>query len=172
MIRARDKILSRRRASEQTRRARRRGERVVFTNGCFDLLHVGHVRGLEAARGHGDRLVVALNSDSSVRRLKGAGRPVVPERQRAEVVAALECVDWVVLFAEDTPLETIETLRPDVLAKGGDWKLDEIVGRTEVESWGGRVVRLRQVPGIRTSAIVDRIGRDAKRGGRRARRTS
>jgi rfaE bifunctional protein nucleotidyltransferase chain/domain len=172
VTRARDKILSRKRAAEATRKARRRGERVVFTNGCFDLLHVGHVRGLEAARGHGDRLVVALNSDASVRRLKSPGRPVMPERQRAEIVAALACVDWVVVFREDTPLKTIEALRPEVLAKGGDWALDRIVGRAEVESWGGRVVRLRQIPGARTSAIVERIARDAKRRGLGARRTS
>jgi len=153
-LRARDKVLTRRAAHETVARARRRSERVVFTNGCFDLLHVGHVRSLEQARAEGDRLVVAINSDASVRRLKGAKRPVVGQRQRAEVLASLHCVDWVVVFGEDTPLAVIRALRPDVLAKGGDWKLDEIVGRAEVESWGGRVVRLRQVPGVRTSAIV------------------
>jgi D-beta-D-heptose 7-phosphate kinase/D-beta-D-heptose 1-phosphate adenosyltransferase len=154
--RARDKVLTRRAAREAVARAQRRGEQVVFTNGCFDLLHVGHVRSLEQARGLGDRLVVAVNSDASVRRLKGPERPVVGERQRAEVLAALACVDWVVVFGDDTPRATIRALRPDVLAKGGDWKLDEIVGREEVESWGGRVVRLRQIPGVRTTAILDR----------------
>jgi len=158
-IRARDKVLSMDEARRRSRRAQRRGERVVFTNGCFDWLHVGHVRSLEQARCHGDRLVVAVNSDASVRRLKGPDRPLVPARQRAELVAALACVDWVVVFRADTPLRTIETLRPDVLAKGGDWALDEIVGRAEVEARGGRVVRLREVPGIRTSTLVERSRR-------------
>jgi D-beta-D-heptose 7-phosphate kinase/D-beta-D-heptose 1-phosphate adenosyltransferase len=167
VTRARDKILTRTRAAQVLRRAQRRGERVVFTNGCFDLLHVGHVRSLEEARSHGDRLVVAINTDRSVRRLKGPGRPVVGERQRAEVLAGLACVDWVVLFGEETPLRVIRALRPDVLAKGGDWKLDQIVGREDVEGWGGRVVRLRQVPGVRTSAVVERMAKRGERGNRR-----
>lgn len=155
--RARDKVLSRSAAQAALKRARRRGERVVFSNGCFDVLHVGHVRSLEQARGLGDRLLVAVNSDASVRRLKGAGRPVVSARQRAEVLAGLACVDWVVVFPESTPLSLIRALRPDVLAKGGDWSLDEIVGREDVESWGGRVVRLREVPSVRTSKILGRF---------------
>lgn len=154
--RARDRVLARKAARETVARAQRRGERVVFTNGCFDLLHVGHVRSLEQARSLGDRLVVAVNSDASVRRLKGPERPLVAQRQRAEVIAALACVDWVVVFGEDTPLKIIRELRPDVLAKGGDWKLDEIVGRKDVESWGGRVVRLRQIPGARTTSILEK----------------
>lgn len=156
MSRARDKILSSTTAQRRVRAAQRRGERVVFTNGCFDWLHVGHVRSLEQARGLGDRLIVAVNSDASVRRLKGPDRPRVPARQRAEVLAALECIDWVVIFRADTPLRTIETLRPDILAKGGDWKLEEIVGREQVERWGGRVVRLREIPGVRTTALLSR----------------
>ena len=155
----RRKLLSRRDAAAAVRRAQRHGERVVFTNGCFDLLHVGHVRSLEQARGMGDRLLVALNSDASTRRLKGAGRPLVPGRQRAEVIAALACVDWVVLFGQDTPLSLIRAVRPDVLAKGGDWHLSEIVGREDVESWGGRVARLRVIPGVRTTRIAERIAR-------------
>ena len=138
--------------------AQRRGERVVFTNGCFDLLHVGHVRSLEEARSHGDRLLVAVNSDASVRKSKGRDRPIVPARQRAEVLAALACVDWVVVFAEPTPLALIRSLGPDVLAKGGDWALDAIVGRAEVEARGGRVVRLRQIPGIRTTTLIRQLG--------------
>ncbi len=157
--RARDKILSRSAAATALARARRRGERGVFTNGCFDLLHVGHVRCLQAARELGDRLLVALNSDASVRRLKGPGRPIVPARQRAEVLAALGCVDWVVVFGQPTPLSLIRLLRPDVLAKGGDWPLDEIVGRTELERWGGRTVRLREVRGVRTTEILERAKR-------------
>jgi D-beta-D-heptose 7-phosphate kinase/D-beta-D-heptose 1-phosphate adenosyltransferase len=153
--RARDKILSRSAAATALARARRRGESVVFTNGCFDLLHVGHVRCLQAARELGDRLLVALNSDASVRRLKGSGRPIVPARQRAEVLAALACVDWVVVFGQPTPLSLIRLLEPDVLAKGGDWPLDEIVGRREMERWGGRTVRLREVPGVRTTQILE-----------------
>jgi len=159
VARARTKVLTRAAAVRALRAARRRGERVVFTNGCFDLLHVGHVRSLEQARAQGDRLIVALNTDASVRRIKGPGRPIVPARQRAEVLAALACVDFVVLFAEATPLATIEALRPDVLAKGGDWALDAIVGRTEVESWGGRVLRLREVPGVRTTRIAEKLAR-------------
>jgi D-beta-D-heptose 7-phosphate kinase/D-beta-D-heptose 1-phosphate adenosyltransferase len=158
-VRARSKILGRDAAARAVRRARRRGERVVFTNGCFDLLHVGHVRSLEQARSLGDRLVVAVNTDASVRRNKGPDRPLVPARQRAEVIAALACVDWVVLFGETTPVAAIRALRPDVLAKGGDWALGAIAGRAEVESWGGRVVRLREVPGARTTAIVERARR-------------
>ena len=154
---ARAKILGRDAARRAIRAAQRRGERVVFTNGCFDLLHVGHVRSLEEARRHGDRLVVAVNTDASVRRNKGAGRPIVPARRRAEVVAALACVDWVVLFAESTPLRVIRALRPDVLAKGGDWALDQIVGREFVEARGGRVVSIRLREGMSTTTIVNRI---------------
>ena len=132
---------------------------MVFTNGCFDLLHVGHIRSLEEARSLGDRLIVAVNSDGSVRALKGAARPINPARQRAEVVAALGCVDWVVIFGQSTPLSLIRALRPDVLAKGGDWNPRDIVGREDVEGWGGRVVRLREVPGVRTTAIAQRVRR-------------
>ncbi len=157
LLSARAKVLSRLRAADAVRKAQGRGEQVVFTNGCFDLLHIGHVRSLEQARGLGDRLVVAVNTDASVRRIKGNGHPIVSCRQRAEVLAALACVDWVVSFREATPRSLIRTLRPDVLAKGGDWKLNEIVGRQDVESWGGQVVRLREIPRVRTSIIVARI---------------
>lgn len=146
---------------------RRRGVegplRVVLANGCFDLLHVGHVRSLEQARSLGDRLVIGVNADASVRRLKGAARPIVPARQRAELLAALECVDWVVLFGQDTPLALIRAIGPDVLAKGGDWAPDEIVGRAEVERRGGRVERLRVVPGLRTTGLVERIRASSRR---------
>jgi len=154
-----EKVLDRSKASRRVRAAQRRGEEVVFTNGCFDLLHIGHVRSLIEARGLGDRLVVGLNTDASVRRLKGPERPIIPARQRAEMLAALACVDWVVLFRENTPLGLINALRPDVLAKGGDWALDSIVGADEVRGWGGRVARLRQVRGVRTSEILDRLRR-------------
>ena len=152
-------VLTRAGAARAVRSAQRRGERVVFTNGCFDLLHVGHVRSLAEARRLGDRLIVAVNGDASVRRQKGPKRPIVPARQRAEVLAALGCVDWVVLFHANTPLGLIRALRPDVLAKGGDWNLEAIVGADDVRSWGGRVVRLREIRGVRTSPIIDRIRR-------------
>ncbi len=144
-------------------RARRAGETIVFTNGCFDLLHVGHVRSLEEAGRLGDRLVVAVNRDASVRRAKGRSRPVLPARERLELVASLGCVDWVVGFAADTPIRVIEKVRPDVLAKGGDWALDEIVGRELVEAWGGRVVRLRQVPGRRSTDLIELIRNEPAR---------
>jgi len=156
---ARSKLLSRASLRARVRAAQRRGERVVFTNGCFDLLHTGHVRYLEAARRLGDRLVVGVNSDASVRRLKGRGRPVVPAGRRAEVLAALACVDWVVIFGETTPLALIRSLRPAVLAKGGDWTLDTIVGRMDVEGWGGRVVRLPELPGMHTTRLLAWIRR-------------
>ena len=155
LVRARDKVLSRAAAGTFARACRRRGEKLVFTNGCFDLLHVGHTRSLEEARSLGDRLIVALNRDSSVRRLKGPRRPQVGEMRRAEVLAALACVDAVVLFAESTPLRLIRALRPDILAKGGDWKFEEIVGREEVEGWGGRVARLRVVRGASTTGLIE-----------------
>jgi rfaE bifunctional protein nucleotidyltransferase chain/domain len=160
---ARDKVLSRSELARRARSARRKHETVVFTNGCFDLLHAGHVRSLEQARGLGDRLIVGLNADATVRRLKGKGRPLAPARQRAEVLGALACVDWVVVFRAATPLRLILELRPDVLAKGGDWALDDIVGREEVEGWGGRVVRLREVPGLHTSEILARASAASRR---------
>jgi rfaE bifunctional protein nucleotidyltransferase chain/domain len=131
--------------------------RVVFTNGVFDLLHPGHVDLLTAARGFGDALVVGLNSDSSVRRLKGPGRPVRSEAERAYVLAALEAVDAVTVFEQDTPLELIMALRPDVLVKGGDYTPDTIVGRREVEGWGGRVVVVPLTPGQSTTSIIQRL---------------
>lgn len=131
---------------------------VVFTNGVFDLLHVGHVALLEAARGEGAALVVGVNGDASVRRLgKGAERPLVPEVQRARVVAALAAVDCVVLFEEDTPRELILALRPDVLVKGADYALDQIVGAAEVTGWGGRVTRVPLVEGASTTTMAQRL---------------
>jgi D-beta-D-heptose 7-phosphate kinase/D-beta-D-heptose 1-phosphate adenosyltransferase len=137
-------------------RAERVG-RVVFTNGVFDLIHPGHVDVLDAARAEGDSLIVGVNSDASVRRLKGEGRPVRRESDRAYVVAALEAVDAVVLFEEDTPLELIRTLHPDVLVKGGDYTPDTVVGRSEVEARGGRVVIVPLVAGQSTTSIIERL---------------
>jgi D-beta-D-heptose 7-phosphate kinase/D-beta-D-heptose 1-phosphate adenosyltransferase len=134
------------------------GQRIVFTNGVFDLLHRGHVEYLAEARALGDRLVVGLNSDASVRGLaKGAGRPIVPEADRAAVIGALACVDLVVVFGEDTPEALIREVRPAVLAKGGDWAPERIVGREFVESAGGRVVSIRLREGWSTSALIERI---------------
>ena len=146
-------------------REKRNGRCIVFTNGCFDLLHPGHIGSLEQARALGDALIVGLNSDASVRQLKGAGRPVLPERERAEILAALECVDAVVIFDELTPREVIARLLPDILAKGGDWPGDQIVGREEVEAAGGRVVSVPVVPGYSTTEILRKIreGRPAYR---------
>jgi D-beta-D-heptose 7-phosphate kinase/D-beta-D-heptose 1-phosphate adenosyltransferase len=138
---------------------REEGRRVVLANGCFDLLHPGHLALLEAARAQGDVLVVALNSDRSVRRIKGPGRPLVPESERAETLLALEAVDRVVVYDEPTPLEVVKALLPDVLVKGADWAEDAIVGRAEVEASGGEVVRVEMVPGRSTSSMLERIRR-------------
>ena len=136
---------------------RRAGRCIVFTNGCFDILHVGHVRYLREARAFGDVLVVAVNSDASVRALKGAPRPLIPAAERAEMVAALEMVDFVTIFPELTPLILVERLRPNVIVKGGDWSADRIVGRQAVASWGGRVVVVGQTEGVSTTNLVARV---------------
>ena len=138
-------------------RLRASGRRVVFTNGCFDLLHPGHTRYLCAARAMGDCLIVGLNSDRSVRAIKGPSRPIMPEDARAEVLAALDFVDAVVLFDEEDPLEVIQTLVPDVLVKGADWEEEEIVGADVVRKAGGEVRRVPVIPGFSTSGIVARI---------------
>jgi D-beta-D-heptose 7-phosphate kinase/D-beta-D-heptose 1-phosphate adenosyltransferase len=139
------------------------GTKIVFTNGVFDLLHPGHVRYLQQARALGDALIVGLNADPSVRRNKGPERPLTPAAERAEILAALECVDAVVVFDEDTPDAIIKAVRPEVLVKGADWAADQIVGRDTVEAHGGRVVRMPVVAGYSTTAIVERIRR-LKRG--------
>ena len=136
---------------------KRVGRRIVFTNGCFDLLHPGHVQCFEEARKLGDFLVVAINSDDSVRRLKGSDRPVFPQQERAEVLAVLESVDAVVIFDEPTPHDLIARLLPHVLVKGGDWSKDEVVGREEVEAAGGRVVSVPVLKGYSTSEILGKI---------------
>jgi D-beta-D-heptose 7-phosphate kinase/D-beta-D-heptose 1-phosphate adenosyltransferase len=133
------------------------GRKVVFTNGVFDLLHPGHVRYLQTARAEGDVLIVALNADRSVRANKGPTRPVVPEAERAELVAALACVDAVVVFDEDTPAEIIRRIQPDVLVKGADWAADQIVGRDTVEARGGKVVRVPVEQGWSTSSMIERV---------------
>lgn len=136
---------------------RNAGQRIVFTNGCFDILHAGHVRYLTAARQEGDLLIVGLNSDESVKHIKGPQRPLVSQQQRAEVLAGLWCVDFIVIFNEPDPLRAIQTLRPGVLVKGDDWADNEIIGADAVKSDGGRVVRVPVVGGISTSQIIERI---------------
>ncbi len=138
-------------------RERSRGKQVVFTNGCFDLLHVGHVKYLQKARTLGDLLVVGLNSDASVKRLKGELRPLIEESERAHILAALDCIDYLVIFDEDTPLKVIEALAPNVLVKGGDYSVDEVVGRESVEASGGRVELVQFVDGRSTSRIIEKI---------------
>ncbi|MDY0269032.1 bifunctional D-glycero-beta-D-manno-heptose-7-phosphate kinase/D-glycero-beta-D-manno-heptose 1-phosphate adenylyltransferase HldE [Trichloromonas sp.] len=138
-------------------RERRQGRRIVFTNGCFDLLHVGHVKYLQAARRLGDLLVLGLNSDDSIRRLKGPNRPLISQDERAHILAALDCINHVVIFDEDTPLELIRLLRPDILVKGGDYTPEGVVGKDLVESWGGRVELIQFVDGKSTTGIVEKI---------------
>ena len=138
-------------------RERRRGKRIVFTNGCFDLLHVGHVKYLQAARRLGDLLVLGLNSDDSIRRLKGPNRPLISQDERAHILAALDCIDHVVIFDEDTPLELIRLLRPDILVKGGDYTPEGVVGKEIVESYGGRVELIQFVDGKSTTNIIEKI---------------
>jgi D-beta-D-heptose 7-phosphate kinase/D-beta-D-heptose 1-phosphate adenosyltransferase len=134
-----------------------RGETIVFTNGCFDLLHVGHIQYLQQARALGDCLVVALNDDTSVRLLKGERRPLLPQQERARILAALGCVDYVTIFSEATPLALITHLRPDVLVKGGDYTPETVVGRDVVEAYGGRVCIMPYMAGISTTEIIGSI---------------
>lgn len=134
-----------------------RGKKIVFTNGCFDLLHYGHVKYLEDAKTKGDILVVAVNSNASVRRIKGRHRPIVDEKDRLKIIAALESVDYAVLFKEDTPLETIKTLKPDILVKGADWNKNKIVGSDFVLKYGGKVSSLKLVKGRSTTNLIRKI---------------
>jgi D-beta-D-heptose 7-phosphate kinase/D-beta-D-heptose 1-phosphate adenosyltransferase len=151
------KVLERDALVRVVQQHRQQGRRMVFTNGCFDLLHVGHMRYLQQARSFGDLLIVALNDDASVLRLKGEQRPLIPQAERASVLAALACVDYVTVFSEDTPLELIRLLRPDVLVKGGDYVPETVVGRDEVESYGGSVAIVPYVEGVSTTHIIDSV---------------
>ena len=138
-------------------RLKKQGKRIVFTNGCFDILHVGHIRYLARARKLGDVLVVGLNTDRSVRMIKGEKRPIVSEKERAEVLASLEIIDYVVLFDEPDPLRLISALKPTLLAKGADWSKEKIIGKDIVEEAGGRVVRVPLVPGASSTGVIERI---------------
>jgi D-beta-D-heptose 7-phosphate kinase/D-beta-D-heptose 1-phosphate adenosyltransferase len=153
----RKKFLSRDELIAERKRLRASGQKLVFTNGVFDLLHVGHVRYLEQARALGDALVVAINTDRAVRELKGDGRPLFNEDERAEILSALRVVDYVTIFDDVSPRSLIAELLPDILVKGGDYALDEIHGREEVEAAGGRVVSLPFVEGVSTSGIIERM---------------
>jgi len=155
--------LSREDAAIWARDLRASRKKLVFTNGVFDLLHPGHVRYLQAARAEGDALIVAVNSDRSVRAIKGSTRPINPEAERAEVLSALRCVDAVVIFDEDTPAEIVRAIQPDVLVKGADWAADAIVGRDTVEARGGRVVRIAVEQGWSSSGMIEKI-KDSGRG--------
>ena len=151
------KVVSSARLARLIREAKGRGRRVVFTNGCFDLVHTGHVKLLERAKRFGDLLVVAINSDRSVRALKGASRPIVPQQDRAALLAAFGCVDYVTIFHEPTPKRLIASLRPHVLVKGADWGHGRIVGRDLVEQTGGHIVRIPLVRGYSTTKLIERI---------------
>jgi len=152
-----DKIVGLERLQNALKAHRQQKERIVFTNGCFDILHVGHVRYLSAAKALGGILVVGLNSDASVRRIKGKGRPINSETDRAVVLAALTCVDYVVVFEEPDPLHLIQILEPDVLVKGADWETAQIVGADRVLDRGGEVIRIPLVEGVSTSGIIEKI---------------
>jgi D-beta-D-heptose 7-phosphate kinase/D-beta-D-heptose 1-phosphate adenosyltransferase len=152
-----EKLVSRKELAKKVQTLKSTGKRIVFTNGCFDLLHVGHVRYLKGAKNEGDVLIVGLNSDQSVRQIKGAGRPVVGEKARAEVLAALACVDYVTLFNEPDPLVTIQMIAPHVLVKGADWEENAIVGKEVVEANGGRIVRIPMTGGASTSKLIKKI---------------
>jgi D-beta-D-heptose 7-phosphate kinase/D-beta-D-heptose 1-phosphate adenosyltransferase len=138
-------------------RLKREGKKVIFTNGCFDILHAGHTRYLREAKKLGDVLVLALNSDSSVRSIKGEKRPIVPETERAEVVASLASVDYVTIFDELTPIELIEFLQPDIIVKGGDWAEKDIVGAETVRRWGGRVAIMPEIKGASTTNVIEKV---------------
>ena len=154
-----DKILELKDLVKLVQGLRKSGKKIVFTNGCFDILHVGHVRYLTAAKSHGDVLAVGLNSDESVRSIKPENRPIVNQSQRAEVLAGLECIDYITVFDEPDPLKVIKELKPDVLVKGADWTEEEIIGADIVKANGGKVVRVPIVPEISTSRIIERIAK-------------
>lgn len=159
MIPAREKIKTLEEIKADCEKLKQQGKTIVFTNGCFDILHPGHTRYLEQARSLGDYLIVAVNSDGSIRKIKGPGRPIMPESARAEVLAALQFVDAVVIFEEPDPYCIIKELVPHVLVKGGDWPEDEIIGSDIVKTGGGRVVRIPYIEGLSTTAIIERIAK-------------
>ena len=152
-----NKILDRNTLKNELDALGKKGKKIAFTNGCFDILHIGHVRYLREAKKTADILVLALNSDASVKKIKGEKRPLVPQNDRAEIMAALEFIDFVTIFDETTPLELINLLKPDVLIKGGDWAEDKVVGRDEIKKWGGKLTLIPEIKGKSTTSIVDKI---------------
>lgn len=155
-----NKIIPYSEIAELSQKLHQQEKKIVFTNGCFDILHCGHILYLEKAKALGDILILGLNSDASVKRLKGNNRPIVPEKERALVVAGLESVDYVCIFAQDTPYELIDLIQPDVLVKGGDWTIDKIVGADIVQKKGGKVLSLNYEQGFSTTNIIERIKQD------------
>jgi rfaE bifunctional protein nucleotidyltransferase chain/domain len=152
-----NKILDRNTLKNELDPLRKNGKKIAFTNGCFDILHIGHIRYLREAKKTADILVLAINSDASVKKIKGEKRPLVPQEDRAEIMAALEFIDFVTIFDETTPLELINLLKPDVLIKGGDWAQDKVVGRDEIKKWGGKLTLIPEINGKSTTSIVDKI---------------
>jgi len=151
------KILKLKELKQKVEPLRKSGETIVFTNGCFDILHVGHVRYLAEAKAEGDILILGLNSDESVRTIKGNTRPIVCQDERAEVIASLMCVDYIVIFNEPDPLKLIQAIKPDVLVKGGDWTEENIIGANFLKASGGKVVRIPSIPNASTSRIIEKI---------------
>lgn len=158
------KVITSLNLQRKIRRLKQKGKRVVFTNGCFDILHYGHVKYLQDARSKGDYLVVAVNSDSSIKKIKARNRPVIGQSDRLKTLAALSSVDFVVLFNEDNPLRLIKALKPDILIKGADWSKQKIIGADFVESYGGKVLTVNLVKGRSTSALIKKIVRDFPKG--------
>lgn len=153
----RNKLIALQKLKKHIGIARKKGKTIVFTNGCFDIIHAGHVRYLNKAKSLGDILVIGLNSDSSVRKIKGDKRPIVPQKERAEILSGLEAVDYVVLFNEPTPIKLIKTILPDILVKGADWASHEIVGADAVKAAGGKIKRVKLVQGRSTTNIIKKI---------------
>jgi D-beta-D-heptose 7-phosphate kinase/D-beta-D-heptose 1-phosphate adenosyltransferase len=157
MISLKDKIKNLGELLEIVAVHKKEGKKIVFTNGCYDLIHIGHVRCFRKSKKIGDILIVAINSDRSVRSIKGPARPVIPQDERAEIMSALESVDYVTIFDQNDPLQIITFLKPDILVKGGDWNLDTIVGRDVVESYGGKVFSIPLIPGVSTTQIINKV---------------
>lgn len=151
------KIISLAKLAKKVNHLKKQGEKIIFTNGCFDILHVGHIRLLKAAKKHGNILIVALNTDASVRKLKGKGRPIVPLKERMEILSAFSMIDYVTFFGEDTPEKIIKRLHPDVLVKGGDYRLNDVVGGSFVKTGGGKVVLIPYVKGKASTKILEKI---------------
>ncbi len=155
-----DKIKTQRQLKKIIPKLKKEGKRIAFTNGCFDILHYGHIKYLGEAKAKADILVVGLNNDASIRRIKGAGRPINRQSDRAKVLSALSCVDYVTVFGEDTPLSLIKSVKPDALIKGADWQAEKIVGADFVKSYGGKALTVSYLKGYSTTGLIERIGKN------------